>query len=65
MGGLFRWNVWYVLHTMSIPSFYGMLVYRLALLGPLTLALCPLRPSFSLLRESSFNMTRGGGGGGG
>ena len=29
MGGLFRWNVSYVLHTMVIPSSRGMLVYRL------------------------------------
>ena len=30
MGGLFRWNVSYVLHdTMLIPSSCGMLVYRL------------------------------------
>ena len=29
MGGLFRWNVSYVLHTMLIPSSGEMLVYRL------------------------------------
>ena len=29
MGGLFRWNVSYVLHTMLIPSSSGMLVHRL------------------------------------
>ena len=29
MGGLFRWNVSYVLHTMLIRSSCGMLVYRL------------------------------------
>ena len=29
MGGLFRWNVSYVLHTMVIPSSCEMLVYRL------------------------------------
>ena len=30
MGGLFRWNLSYVLHTIVIPSSCGMLVYRLA-----------------------------------
>ena len=29
MGGLFRWNVSYVLHTMLIPSSSGILVHRL------------------------------------
>ena len=29
MGGLFRWNVSYVLHTILIPSSGEMLVYRL------------------------------------
>ena len=29
MGGLFRWNIWYVLHTMVIRSSCWMLVYRL------------------------------------
>ena len=29
MGGLFRWNVLYVFHTMLIPSSCWMLVYRL------------------------------------
>ena len=28
MGGLFRWNVSYVLHTMLITSSCGMLVHR-------------------------------------
>ena len=29
MGGLFRWNFSYVLHTIVNPSSCGMLVYRL------------------------------------
>ena len=30
IGGLFRWNISCVLHTIVIPSSCGMLVYRLA-----------------------------------
>ena len=29
MGGLFRWNVSYVFHTVAVPSSFGMVVYRL------------------------------------
>ena len=29
MGGLFRWGFSYVLHTLVVPSSFGMLVHRL------------------------------------
>ena len=48
MGGLFRCNVSYILHTMFNPSSCGMLVYRLVTFIDTSIKLCPLQPSFSL-----------------